>query len=1071
MIGASQRHRAAQIDLTPSQALPAADTVQKGLDGLADLFTSLQTAVADIQVPKGLVIFEHIQNTPATQWHATHNGGTTRVFIGGVLDAQFASMSISGYEVVSNNEVVITLPQPSIGRAYVVLTDITTDVNTGDPTVVVPNVITHLQDLQDVLQSNPLAGQVLTWNGTKWANTPLPEIVSNLSGLGDVRITAPSNGQVLMSVDGEWVNSNLPTGVVAMDDLSDATIVNPTEGQMLAFINGAWRNYTPSTAARLDDLTDVDAAIPHTLDILSYNGSHWVPRTLEYKLRDLADFTAYGGQDGYCIVYRNGFYQLESVLASGSLNDLSDVLADNVVAGQVLMKTYRGWEPVDIPPTVRIMNDLTDVDVDNPLNGQYLKYDASEGVWRNATHVQSWKSLQGVQTTNIPNGGYLSYQQGSDSLVFTPFPSIPQNVPYSLNGLTDVTITTPVDGHTLVYNSVAGVFENKDIGIVNQLVDLTDMTITNPQGGQFLMYNSATHKWTNTTYTPPAFTMPAIYMNSLSDTQISTPTNGQFLRYFNNKWVNTGYSLSLAELWGVSMTAVAEGQVLAYKDGVWKNTTPSDAGMIPFIPTVLTDLTDVQISSTPTSNLFLRFNTSSGKWVAAQADAFPTLYLNSLANVSAAAANGNILYYNGYTNKWESKAPPEVYPTVESLTDTDINTPAENETLVFKNNKWTNRLPESIPKVLNDLTDVDDGGAPADGDMLSYSTALGKWVSIPRSTIPTTVAQLTDVSTSTAQAGQSLIYDGSKWNAEFIPESSTSLAQLTDVNIGTPQVGNTLVYTASGWVSGDAPLNIPADVLRNVSLSGAVGQNQLLVFKNGAWTNVDKGGLIDYTEIGMGDVPDGYVISKVEGVITPVPMLDALTMESAARAVVEGVGLPTMGDVPWRSSLTAAQYEGRVLTVRNMEIVAEDVPNTDGWVDNTQGTSTASNNSVLSYSTSTGKWQPRMLGVGDFIDTATSGVVVFTASHSGGHLSTKTLSLSDLTDVNVENAAQGGVLKFDGTSWVVGTDSQGVNGANALSELGDVVITTPVAGQTLTFDGVRWVNTDPTEAPSTVGVV
>ena len=70
----------------------------------------------------------------------------------------------------------------------------------------------------------------------------------------------------------------------------------------------------------------------------------------------------------------------------------------------------------------------------------------------------------------------------------------------TLNDLSDVVITTPVNGQTLVYDSANSRWINgSSAGGASDLEDLTDVVVTTPTNGQALTYDSTTSKWVNTT--------------------------------------------------------------------------------------------------------------------------------------------------------------------------------------------------------------------------------------------------------------------------------------------------------------------------------------------------------------------------------------------------------------------------------------------------------------------------------------------------------------------------------------------------------------------------------------------
>lgn len=92
-----------------------------------------------------------------------------------------------------------------------------------------------LSGLQDVTLTSPASGQVLEYDGSKWANANLPTVPADLDDLGDVDLTTPTSGQFLKYDGSKWVNGNGGGGASALDDLTDVDITTPTDGQVLTY--------------------------------------------------------------------------------------------------------------------------------------------------------------------------------------------------------------------------------------------------------------------------------------------------------------------------------------------------------------------------------------------------------------------------------------------------------------------------------------------------------------------------------------------------------------------------------------------------------------------------------------------------------------------------------------------------------------------------------------------------------------------------------------------------------------------------------------------------------------------
>tara|TARA_Y100001968_G_C19426000_1_gene754392 strand:+ start:827 stop:1660 length:834 start_codon:yes stop_codon:yes gene_type:complete len=74
--------------------------------------------------------------------------------------------------------------------------------------------------------------------------------------------------------------------------------------------------------------------------------------------------------------------------------------------------------------------------------------------------------------------------------------------------------------------------------------------------------------------------------------------------------------------------------------------------------------------------------------------------------------------------------------------------------------------------------------------------------------------------------------------------------------------------------------------------------------------------------------------------------------------------------------------------------------------------------------------------------------------------------LNDLGDVDTTGAANGKILKHDGTSWVIGDDTAGTT-INTVNDIGNVTVTNAQSNDYLSWNGSAWVNG---QLPSTSGL-
>lgn len=141
---------------------------------------------------------------------------------------------------------------------------------------------------------------------------------------------------------------------------------------------------------------------------------------------------------------------------------------------------------------------------------------------------------------------------------------------------------------------------------------------------------------------------PHTALTSLTDVDISSPSNDQVLKYDNatQKWVNGtggGGASDLDDLTDVTLTSPASGQVLEYDGSKWANAN------LPTVPTDLDDLGDVDLT-TPTSGQFLKYD--GAKWVNGNGGGGASA-LDDLTDVDITTpTDGQVLTYDGASQKW-----------------------------------------------------------------------------------------------------------------------------------------------------------------------------------------------------------------------------------------------------------------------------------------------------------------------------------------------------------------------------------------------------------------------------------
>lgn len=171
------------------------------------------------------------------------------------------------------------------------------------------------------------------------------------------------------------------------------------------------------------------------------------------------------------------------------------------------------------------------------------------------------------------------------------------------------------------------------------LADLTDTSISTPASGQFLRYNGTA--WINETVSIP------VNLNDLADVAISSPATGNFLRYNGSAWVNEAVSIpvSLNDLSDVTIATPSSGQFLRHNGTNWVNESVA-------IPVNLNDLGDVSLTS-PTAGQVLQYDGTA--WVNASSSV--SLSLDDLTDVTITTpASRDLLIYNSTSTQWENGA-------------------------------------------------------------------------------------------------------------------------------------------------------------------------------------------------------------------------------------------------------------------------------------------------------------------------------------------------------------------------------------------------------------------------------
>lgn len=359
-----------------------------------------------------------------------------------------------------------------------------------------------LDDLTDVTITTPSDGDILTYNsGTSQWESGAPTALT-LDDLTDVAASGAANDQIIRFniVDGEWQLADLPAGTLAA--LSDTNITTPATGQALTYNGASW----VATTLSLDSLNGVNTSGVTSGDALTYNGSSWVPQAIPSP--------------------------------TVAMDDLSDANTSAAVNGQFLRYFSGAWENYTAN-----LNALNDVNSPSPLTGNFLKFDGTNWIdfIFNAAEVPYTPTTPGDWSPAPTTAKGALDQIGSrlESLEAGGGGSATL-----LGGLSDVTITTPTDGQSLIYDSASG--------------DWINGTGSGGGGGSSAYTPSDSSDWNS----PAPGTVPDALDDLASDLKS--------FYFFANK--TTGASLTESV---VATLSVASGDVVTNKNGMWASGDPT----------------------------------------------------------------------------------------------------------------------------------------------------------------------------------------------------------------------------------------------------------------------------------------------------------------------------------------------------------------------------------------------------------------------------------------------------------------------------------------------------------------
>lgn len=752
-------------------------------------------------------------------------------------------------------------------------------------------------------------------------------------------------------------------------------------------------------------------------------------------------------------------YALGEVVVSGAyerihhsiLDDLKDVTIDKTpdidgfsnLKDQNILIYDKMTEPDNHQWRNRFMefNDINLCEVDNTtlINDQVIIYDNTDPdplnhKWTNKNLL--FEYFKDINVTNPENNQLLFYNNDDPLDLFW------ENKTLELHYNDDVELTAEAENDVLVYES--GKWLNKKLNMdnfsifdtsnlspgysiiwngnqyVTQALDINiieDINITSPGNNQLLVYDGT--NWVNNTI--PIGALSNVNTSSLSSGDILyyngssfinkplepsdvlsvvSPTDGDTLFYSAGEWINR--RIELTDIDNINSSNIGDDRILVYNSSISK---------FEFQDNNISSLNDVNTSGL-ISDYGLKWNGFS--WT-------PTPMVNSLndlADVSAAAISGNVLYHNG--SNWTSASVGSIPTTGFSIVFTNL---SDGDFLTYDETagEWINStLAGFNPKSLNDLTNVN--AYPSTDEILYYDGSTWRAKSL-------SMSDLGDVNITSLSNDYVLYYNGSNWNAKTL-----DITHFNEFDLNGASLNDVLTYDGSSFVPVAQNTNITIDSISEFNINSPL-PDQILVYDAGKWTNKNL------------ELNDLNNINSTSNIVNQFLINDGSNFVNsyANLSIMEDTDIsPIINDYE-----VLINYNNKWI---NRRLYVNDIVDFNINL-NTGGI----NNSVMMWDANTQTWINGFISISDLADTDTTTYVdnqILKYNDFNQKWENDFLNLNEIFDVELDATLDLQVLYFN--------QGEGVwkNKKLILEDIDNTKILDPKNDNCLTYDEVeeKWIN-------------
>jgi len=350
---------------------------------------------------------------------------------------------------------IITVQNPTIGAFLQANQTITTTGSIADSGIPIEDKVVAgatlpdeftLNPFIDMAIDNPVANEVLLWNGTAWISGLAP---LNISDLLDTTIIAPAPNDALIWNGSRWVNMPVASGgPLAIEGLSNvSSAVDPNNNSHALVWDNIIKqwvnrqiNYSdiggipPATGATdLDGLSDVIIGPLATNQILKYNGSFFINTTFG-NIDILDDVIVTAPVANQILLYNGTHFVNTNIKELLNLTDLLDTSVTTPISGQVLQYNGTQWINTTLPTLGQY---LTWYVTDTKTIGNYGGI-ATIGVWTART----------LNTVNVNSGVGVTLAADQLTMAAGNY-NIDINVPFFRTGVTKIRLRNITDSATL----------------------------------------------------------------------------------------------------------------------------------------------------------------------------------------------------------------------------------------------------------------------------------------------------------------------------------------------------------------------------------------------------------------------------------------------------------------------------------------------------------------------------------------------------------------------------------------------------------------------------------------------